>query len=190
VGDTLTPGLLLSAYCQGAFPMPRDGEMLWWSPDPRAILEPEHVHVSRTLRRTRKRFVIRADTAFEEVIDACADPQRPHGWISPEIRAAYVELHELGWAHSVEAYDADGTLAGGLYGVAIGRLFAAESMFHRATDAGKAALVALCERLGPGALIDLQWLTPHLASLGAIEVPREEYLRRLAQALPAGLSAS
>src|SRR5687767_10107960 len=116
--------------------MPHDGELLWWSPDPRAILPPENVHVSRTLRRTRRRFVIRVDTAFEDVIDACADPRRPHGWINADIRRAYVRLHELGWAHSVEAYDADGVLAGGLYGVAIGRLFAAESMFHRATDAG------------------------------------------------------
>jgi leucyl/phenylalanyl-tRNA--protein transferase len=185
MGDDLHPQQLLNAYCQGIFPMPHDGEMVWWSPDPRAILPPEHLRVSRSLRRTRRRFEIRFDTAFGEVIEACADPRRPHGWITPEIRAAYVGLHELGWAHSVEAWDADG-LAGGLYGVAIGGLFAAESMFHRATDAGKAALVALVERLGPEALIDLQWLTPHLASLGAIEIPREEYLRRLAQVLAAG----
>lgn len=183
MGDELDPDLLLSAYGQGVFPLPHDGELLWWSPDPRAILPPEGLHVSRTLRRTRRRFEIRWDTAFAEVIDACADPRRPHGWIDDEIRTAYVRLHERGWAHSVEAYDADGVLAGGLYGVAIGRLFAAESMFHHATDAGKAALVALAEALGPGALIDLQWLTPHLASFGAVEVSREEYLRRLAVAV-------
>jgi leucyl/phenylalanyl-tRNA--protein transferase len=163
--------------------MPVDGEMLWWSPDPRGVLDPGRFHVSRSLRRTRRRFEIRVNTAFAAVIDACADPRRPHGWITAEIRDAYVGLHELGWAHSVEAWDADGRLAGGLYGVAIGRLFAAESMFHVATDASKAALAALVERLGPDALIDVQWLTPHLASLGAIEIPREEYLRRLERAL-------
>ena len=164
--------------------MPVDDELLWWSPDPRGVIEPERFHVSRSLRRTRRRYEIRVNTAFAAVIDGCADPRRPHGWITPEIRDAYVRLHELGWAHSIEAWDADG-LAGGLYGVAIGRLFAAESMFGVRTDASKAALAALVERLGPDALIDVQWLTPHLASLGAVEVSREEYLRRLARALAA-----
>lgn len=181
--EDLRPELLLSAYAQGVFPMPVDGEIGWFSPDPRAILPPGDVRVSRSLRRTRRRFAIRVDTAFADVIDACADPAREHGWITPEVRDAYVRLHELGWAHSVEAWDEGGRLAGGLYGVAIGRLFAAESMFHRATDAGKAALVWLCERLGPEALLDVQWLTPHLESLGAIEISREEYLRRLADAV-------
>jgi leucyl/phenylalanyl-tRNA--protein transferase len=142
----------------------------------------ERVHVSRSLRRTRRRYEIRVDTAFADVVDGCADPRRPGGWITRDVRDAYVRLHELGWAHSVEAWDADG-LAGGLYGVAVGRLFAAESMFHRRTDASKAALVALAERLGDDALIDVQWLTPHLASLGATEIPRDEYLRRLERAL-------
>src|SRR6478672_5812051 len=162
--------------------MPWEGRIGWFSPDPRGILPPERFVVSRSLRRTRRRFEIRVDTAFGEVVDGCADPRRPHGWITPEIRAAYVRLHELGWAHSVEAWDREG-LAGGLYGVAIGRLFAAESMFHRRTDASKAALGWLCERLGPGALLDVQWLTPHLASLGAVEVSREDYLGRLQEAL-------
>ena len=121
-------------------------------------------------------------TAFAAVVEGCADPRRTGGWITPAVRDAYVRLHELGWAHSVEAWDEEG-LAGGLYGVAIGRLFAAESMFHRRTDASKAALVALGERLGDDALIDVQWLTPHLASLGATEIPRAEYLRRLERAL-------
>lgn len=180
--DELAPDRLLSAYRQGVFPMPYGDAVGWFSPDPRAILPPERFVVSRSLRRTRRRFAIRWNTAFPAVIDGCADPSRPHGWITPAIRAAYVRLHELGWAHSVEAWDAEG-LAGGLYGVAIGRLFAAESMFHRRTDASKAALAALCERLGPGWLLDVQWLTPHLVSLGAIEIPREEYLRRLAASL-------
>ena len=144
------------------------------------------MHVSRSLRRTRRRYEIRFDTAFAEVVVGCADPRRPHGWITPEVRAAYVRLHELGWAHSVEAFDADGRLAGGVYGVQIGGLFAAESMFTRATDASKAALAALSERLGTAALIDVQWLTPHLASLGAVEIAREEYLLRLARAVSSG----
>jgi leucyl/phenylalanyl-tRNA--protein transferase len=182
VGGDLRPATLLAAYREGLFPMPLEGHLVWWSPDPRGILPPRGMVVSRTLRRTRRRFEIRWDTAFADVVDACADLRRPHGWITREIRDAYVELHELGWAHSVEAWDADG-LAGGLYGVAIGGLFAAESMFHRASDASKAALAALSDRLGPDALLDVQWLTPHLASLGAVEIAREDYLRRLALAL-------
>jgi leucyl/phenylalanyl-tRNA--protein transferase len=182
VGGDLRPELVLTAYREGVFPMPIQGHLAWWSPDPRAVLEPARLHVSRTLRRTRRRFAIRTDTAFAEVVEGCADPGREGGWITREVRDAYVRLHELGWAHSVEAWDDEG-LAGGLYGVALGRLFAAESMFHRRTDAGKAALVALAERLGGDALIDVQWLTPHLASLGAVEIPRAEYLRRLARAL-------
>jgi leucyl/phenylalanyl-tRNA--protein transferase len=180
VGGDLRPELLLAAYREGIFPMPLEGHLVWWSPDPRGVIDT--VHVSRSLRRTRRRYAIRVDTAFAEVVDGCADRRRPGGWITREVRDAYVRLHELGWAHSVEAWDADG-LAGGLYGVAIGRLFAAESMFHRRTDASKAALVGLAERLGDAALIDVQWLTPHLASLGAIEIPRAEYLRRLERAL-------
>src|SRR3954452_14872842 len=183
VNDDLAPERLLTAYANGIFPMPADGQLLWWSPDPRAVIEPARFHVSRSLRRTRRRFEIRVNTAFAAVIDGCADPRRPHGWIDDEIRAAYVRLHEEGWAHSVEAWDAEGRLAGGLYGVAIGKLFAAESMFHVQTDAGKAALAGLVERLDSDALIDLQWLTPHLASLGAIEIPRAEYLRRLQRAI-------
>jgi leucyl/phenylalanyl-tRNA--protein transferase len=128
---------------------------------------------------------VRIDTAFESVIDACADPSRPGRWISAEVRDAYVELHRLGWAHSVEAWDADGALTGGLYGVAIGGLFAGESMFHRGRDASKVALVGLVAALGadPAGILDVQWLTPHLASLGVVEIPRSEYLRRLAVAV-------
>ena len=122
---------------------------------------------------------MRIDTAFDEVVRACADPRRPHGWITGPIRDAYGELHRLGWAHSVEAWDDDG-LAGGLYGVSIGGLFAGESMFHRRTDASKVALVSLVECLRadeePDRLLDVQWLTEHLASLGAIEVSRRDYL--------------
>ncbi len=142
-------------------------------------------------------FEVRVDTAFEEVLDACADPRRPSGWIDDEIREAYLRLHDLGWAHSVETWR-EGRLVGGLYGVASGGLFAGESMFHRETDASKAALVALVDLLddehAADRLLDVQWSTPHLASLGVVEIEREEYLRRLARAvalpLPAALDDS
>jgi len=188
VGADLEPGTLLSAYRSGVFPMPveagGDELLVWWSPDPRGVLPLDGLRVSRSLRRSCRRFEVRVDTAFETVIDACADPDRSGRWITPAIREAYVELHRLGWAHSVEAWDVDG-LAGGLYGVAIGGLFAGESMFSRRTDASKVALVELVDRLrrGEASLLDVQWVTPHLASLGAVEVPRAEYLRRAAEAV-------
>jgi leucyl/phenylalanyl-tRNA--protein transferase len=185
-GGDLEPATVVAAYRQGLFPMPVGRHLAWWSPDPRGVIE--RLQVSRSLRRTRRRFEIRVDTAFAAVVDGCADRRRPGAWITPAIRRAYVRLHDLGWAHSVEAWSAEGTLAGGVYGVAVGGLFAAESMFHRETDASKAALAALAERLGLGGgavLLDVQWCTPHLASLGAVEIPRAEYLRRLAAALDA-----
>jgi leucyl/phenylalanyl-tRNA--protein transferase len=126
---------------------------------------------------------VRVDTAFEQVVLGCADPRRPGGWIDRDVRAAYGELHRLGWAHSVETWSREGELVGGLYGVAVGGLFAGESMFHRAPDASKVALVGLVERLGAQALLDVQWATPHLASLGATEIPRAAYLERLRAAL-------
>ena len=186
VGADLEPGTILAAYRSGLFPMPVDKRRLgWWSPDPRAILPlPGGLQVSRSLRKACARFEIRVDSDFEAVIDACADPDRTGRWITPAVRAAYVQLHELGWVHSVEAYDLDdGTLAGGLYGVAIGGLFAGESMFHRRTDASKVALVGLVQLLPDDVLLDVQWRTDHLATLGVIEVPRPEYLRRVAEAV-------
>ena len=189
VGADLEPGTLIAAYRRGLFPMPVGRHLAWWSPDPRAILD--NIHIGRTLRRTRRRFEIRVDTAFGAVIDGCADRRRPGGWITPAVRRAYVRLHDLGWAHSIEAWTPYGTLAGGVYGVQVGGLFAAESMFHRETDASKAALAALAET--GFALLDVQWLTPHLASLGAVEIRRAEYLERLAAALdapPPALGAS
>lgn len=185
-GADLEPGTLLAAYRKGIFPMPQGSALAWWSPDPRGILPLDGLRVSRSLRRSQRRYEIRVDSAFEEVIDGCADLRRPSGWISPEIWAAYMRLHQLGWAHSVEAWSReDGALAGGLYGVAIGGLFAGESMFHRSRDASKVALVALVGRMRDRGmtLLDLQWCTAHLASLGAIEIPRDEYLRRLAIAI-------
>ena len=181
VGADLEPGTVLAAYRHGVFPMPIDaGPIGWWSPDPRGVLELADLRISRSLRRSLRRFEIRVDTALPEVIDHCADPRRAHGWIDHRIRAAYVRLHELGWCHSVEAW-ADGRLVGGLYGMAIGGLFAGESMFHLATDASKAALVALVRGLDDGSarLIDVQWRTDHLATLGVSELARDDYLARL-----------
>ena len=195
VGGDLAPETVLTAYRTGLFPMRQgDGRLAWWSPDPRAVILPEHLHVAHSLRRAVNRFEIRVDTSFEVVIDACADrAESEYHWITSEVRAAFVELHRLGWAHSVEAWtrasdEHPAELAGGLYGVSIGRMFGGESMFHRQRDASKAALVALVEvmREGPGAehsMIDCQWMTPHLASLGAVDVARDEYLARLAQAI-------
>lgn len=193
VGADLEPGTLLAAYRQGLFPMPLDrgGPIGWWSPERRGVIEPAQLHVSRSLARSRGRFAVRVDTAFAAVVDGCADPSRPHGWIDERIRAAYVRLHGLGWAHSVEAWTPAGELAGGLYGVAIGGLFAAESKFTRVRDASKTALAALADLLvsTDDALIDVQWLTPHLAGLGAVELSRSTYLDRLARALAAPLPA-
>lgn len=167
----------------------RDEIMAWWSPDPRGILPLDGLRVTRSLLASCKRYEVRFDTDFEAVIDACADPDRAGRWITSEVRAAYVAMHRLGWAHSVEAWAPDGTLAGGLYGLAIGGLFAGESMFHRARDASKVALVSLVDALGvqEGGMLDVQWSTPHLASLGAVEIPRSEYLTRLAGALALAL---
>ena len=188
VGADLEPGTLIAAYRRGLFPMPISGRrpIGWWSPDPRGVLPLDGLRVSRSLRQSTKRYSIRFDHAFDEVVAGCADPRRDGGWITPEIRAAYGRLHRLGWAHSVEAWDeATGELAGGLYGVLVDGLFAGESMFHDGRDASKVALAALVERLQAigAVLLDVQWLTPHLASLGAVEVPRAEYLRRLDAAL-------
>jgi leucyl/phenylalanyl-tRNA---protein transferase len=187
-GADLEPGTLLAAYRGGVFPMPLTGvrEMTWFSPDPRGIVPLGEFRASRSLRRSARRFTVTADTAFAAVIAGCADRRRPGAWITKEIRAAYERLHALGWAHSVEVWDEAGTLAGGLYGVEIGGLFAAESKFHVRTDASKVALAALVERLrgaGGARLLDVQWTTPHLISLGARDVPRPEYLRRLRAAL-------
>ena len=150
----------------------------WWSPDPRGVLLPGDLHVSRSLRRSMRHFELSYDTAFIDVVLGCADPSRDGAWITPAIVNAYQRLHELGWAHSVEVWR-DGLLVGGLYGLAVGRLFAAESKFHRATDASKAAVVGLVEVLdedGEPWVLDVQWRTPHLATLGVREVPRTAYL--------------
>jgi leucyl/phenylalanyl-tRNA--protein transferase len=193
IGADLEPGTVLAAYRAGLFPMPlsRRGAVGWWSPDPRGVLPLPALRVSRSLRAACRRFEIRVDTAYDEVVRACADPRRPGSWIRKDVVAAYRRLHDLGWVHSVEAWSvgADGRqrLAGGLYGVAIGGLFAGESMFHRERDASKVALVGLVELLradGHDRLLDVQWATGHLVSLGAVEVARPAYLAMLAEALP------
>ncbi|MBC8364288.1 MAG: leucyl/phenylalanyl-tRNA--protein transferase [Actinobacteria bacterium] len=188
IGADLDPGTLLAAYRSGLFPMPveQDGAVAWWSPDPRGVLRPDDLVVSRSLRRSCRRYEVRVDTAFSEVLEACADPERPSRWIDAQMTAAYTELHRLGWAHSVEAWDDDG-LAGGLYGVSLGGLFAGESMFHRRSDASKVALIGLVDLLGTGGdhLVDVQWATPHLVGLGATEVSRADYLGRMKRAMGA-----
>ncbi|MEM9134569.1 MAG: leucyl/phenylalanyl-tRNA--protein transferase [Actinomycetota bacterium] len=196
VGADLEPGTILAAYANGFFPMPVSRrEIGWFHPDPRGIIPLDGLKVSRSLRRSTRRYTVTVNHDFGAVIDACADPARPMGWIDKRIRRAYNRLHVMGWAHSIEVWD-DDVLAGGLYGLALGGLFAGESMFHRRTDASKVALVGLVERLGrrPGGLLDVQWLTPHLATLGAVEVARDEYVGRLAAALalplPDGLSSA
>ncbi|MGZ4451188.1 MAG: leucyl/phenylalanyl-tRNA--protein transferase [Nocardioides sp.] len=189
IGADLEPGTLLAAYRHGLFPMPSGSPgdpMYWFSPVRRGVLPLDGLVVSRSLRRSCRDFEIRVDTAFAEVLAACADPRRPQGWIDEEVRAAYLRLHELGWAHSVEAWR-EGRLAGGLYGLAIGGLFAGESMFHRERDASKVALVGLVERLrdehAADRVLDVQWRTPHLETLGVREVSRSTYLRQLPTAL-------
>lgn len=174
--------LLLHAYRNAVFPMAMDdGEVAWFSPDPRAIIPiDDGFHVPHGLRRVLKKapFEIRLNTDFEKVMRCCAE--RAETWINEEIIASYVNLHDLGYAHSVEAW-CDGRLVGGLYGVAIGGAFFGESMFHEATDASKVALHALVMRLRERgfSLLDTQWLTPHLMTFGACEIPRADYRRRL-----------
>lgn len=186
VGGDLAPQSLITAYCGGLFPMPvgRRRRLGWWSPDPRGILAIDSLVISRSLRRSLRRYEIRIDTAFTETMTNCGDPRRNGAWITSEFVRAYSELHRLGVAHSVETW-LDDELVGGLYGVSLGGLFAGESMFHRQPDASKVALVALVGLMAPveHALLDVQWATPHLLSLGVTECPRWRYLELLRLAL-------
>lgn len=198
VSHDIDVDLTLAAYGSGVFPMPlQPGLMGWWSPVERGVLPLDQLRVPRSLRKMLGRYEIRVDTAFEDVLAACADPRRPHGWIDEDIGRVYRDLHARGIVHSVEAWAGD-ELVGGLYGVSLGGLFAGESMFHdpvRGRDASKAALVALVELLRsggtgsagsdsePARLLDVQWRTDHLASLGVVEVDRTDYLGRLRAAL-------
>jgi leucyl/phenylalanyl-tRNA--protein transferase len=188
VGGGLEPATLVNAYRRGLFPMEvvaLQGKLGWWSPDPRGIVPLEGLRVTKSMKQSARRFEIRVDTCFADVMRACGDPSREHGWITGEFIAAYAALHERGWAHSVEVFDRQGQLAGGLYGLRINGLFAGESMFHARRDASKVALMALVQLMRERGmtLLDVQWCTEHLASLGAIEVTRAQYLTRLAEAL-------
>jgi leucyl/phenylalanyl-tRNA---protein transferase len=187
-GGDLEPATLVGAYRRGIFPMELSAvpdTVCWWSPDPRGIIPVGGLRVTKSMRQSAKRFTVRVDTCFVDVMRACGDPSRKDGWITHAFIDAYTRLHELGWAHSVEVFDREGTLAGGLYGVRINRLFAGESMFHRQRDASKVALMFLVDLMRESGmtLLDTQWRTEHLASLGAIAISRQEYLARLADAL-------
>ncbi len=187
VGGDLTPARLLFAYEAGVFPWYSAGvPPLWWSPNPRALMDRERLHVSRTLRRTLREgsFEVTFDTAFREVIQACASNREGGTWILPEMMVAYSQLHELGHAHSFEVWH-DGQLAGGLYGVRRGALFAAESMFHTVTDASKVGLAVAIDTLFRAGVqvFDVQFVTDHLLSLGAYEVERSEYLAQVASSV-------
>ena len=182
-GGDLSPERIIAAYSRGIFPWFSEGDpILWWSPDPRMVLFPDELKVSRSLRKSVERgtYETRVDTAFREVIAQCAAPREGQAgtWIVPEMVAAYTVLHDRGFAHSVESWQ-DGELVGGLYGISLGRVFFGESMFARAPDASKVALVRLVQRLRAQGcdLIDCQQATPHLASLGAREIPRAEFAR-------------
>ena len=184
-GGDLSPARLLNAYRHGIFPWYSEGEpILWWSPAPRCVLFPGQVYVSSRLKRryNQGRFTLSADQAFADVIRACAEPRRgqPQTWITADMIGAYTRLHELGAAHSVEVW-LDGELAGGLYGLALGRVFFGESMFSSHTDASKIALVALCRQLQQWdfTLLDCQVSNPHLASMGAVDISRGEFDRHL-----------
>lgn len=188
VGGDLEPATLINAYRHGIFPMAvtaLQGRLGWWSPEARGIVPLDRLRVTRSMKQSAKRFEIRIDSCFADVMRACGDPSREDGWINAEFIAAYTRLHDLGWAHSVEVFDRQGQLAGGLYGVRINGLFAGESMFHVQRDASKVALIALVQLMRDSGLqlLDVQWCTEHLASLGATEVPRRQYLAWLAAAV-------
>ena len=193
-GGNLSPRRLLHAYRHGIFPWYSSGQpILWWSPDPRLVLFPDRINISRSLRKILRNgaFTVTADTAFPAVIDACAAPRTADAadsgtWITPEMRRAYCRLHQLGHAHSIETW-LEGELVGGLYGVAVGRVFYGESMFSRTSNASKVALVALAIQLRRWdfALIDCQVRTDHLQSLGAVDIPRDMFLQLLERFCPA-----
>jgi leucyl/phenylalanyl-tRNA--protein transferase len=186
VGGDLSAGTILQAYRNGMFPMHLpDGHLGWWSPVDRAIIPLHDLRVTRSLRQSTRRYRVSVDVDFPAVIEGCASADRPDGWITDEIIDAYTELHRLGWVHSIEVWDSEASLAGGLYGVAIGGFFAGESMFHVARDASKVALVHLVVLMNArgGRLLDVQWQTEHLESLGAKIVGKDAYLDLLEEAL-------
>ena len=187
-GADLDPSTVIDGYRHGLFAMERgsdDGTLFWWSPAERCIIPLDGLRITRSMRRSARRYHVRVNSCFERVMLGCS---ARHGdenvWITSRFVDCYSKLHELGWAHSIETFNEDGVLVGGLYGVRIGKFFAGESMFHLERDASKVALMALVDvmRSAKMTLLDAQWQTPHLASLGALEIPRAEYLHRLATA--------
>ena len=189
ISDEFDAHITVEAYAAGVFPMPVDAEVMgWWSPQRRGVLPLENLRVTRSLRKQAKRYSTTIDAAFDEVLDRCADPSRDSAWIDGRIRRVYAQLHAAGIAHSVETWDREGRLVGGLYGVHVRGMFAGESMFHDdelGRDASKVALVRLVGQLQDigVSLLDVQWLTPHLATLGVTEISRAQYLARLDDAL-------
>jgi leucyl/phenylalanyl-tRNA---protein transferase len=194
IGAELDPATVLRAYTQGLFPMHLGGEdtdqrgdLAWWSPNPRGILPLEALRVSRSLRKSLRRFTVTFDTRFTEVMTLCQRPLDGGQWITGEFIETYSHLHRLGYAHSVEVWNQESQLVGGLYGLELGGLFAGESMFHLERDASKAALVHLVKKLnacGGNRMLDVQWRTDHLATLGVIEISRHDYIQRLRTVLP------
>ena len=187
-GGDLGPATLIHAYRHGLFPMVLEAHeriLGWWSPDPRGILPLDNLRVTRSMRQSARRYDVRIDTCFTDIIRACGNPARESAWITDEFVEAYTTLHTLGWAHSIEVFDREERLAGGLYGVRINGLFAGESMFHVQRDASKVALMALVQLMRDSGmtLLDVQWRTDHLESLGAVDVARGQYLSLLAHAL-------
>jgi leucyl/phenylalanyl-tRNA--protein transferase len=185
-GSNWNPETLLAAYRVGLFPMPyeidgQESAIGWWSPHSRAIFHPSEIHVSRSLRAARKKFKVTVDRDFEAVIRACGNPNRESGWINEDVISAFIALHRLGLAHSIEVWNREDRLVGGLYGLELGGVFAGESMFHIEKNASKVALVHLGELLndGNGRIIDTQWMTSHLESMGAKPINRREYCQIL-----------
>lgn len=198
-GSNWNPETLLAAYSVGLFPMPyeidgQESAIGWWSPHSRAIFHPGEIHPSRSLKAARKKFKVTVDRDFEAVIRACGNPDRESGWINEAVISAFMALHQLGMAHSVEVWDRDGNLAGGLYGLELGGVFAGESMFHVVTNASKVALAHLGQMLndGTGRIIDTQWMTSHLESMGAKPINRREYCQNLPKylAIPPRISSA
>lgn len=196
VGADLEPATVLQGYATGLFPMHLSADdatgsdspviLGWWSPNPRGVLPLDSMRVTESLRKSAKKFRVTFDRAFESVMRACQRPGEDGQWITEEFVQTYTQLHQMGFAHSVEVWSKSGELVGGLYGVELGGLFAGESMFHYERDASKVALVALVEKMNscPGVrLLDVQWRTPHLGSMGVIEISRAEYCQKLAKAL-------
>jgi len=190
LGADLKPETVIDSYQHGIFPMhievDNKRQIGWWSPQQRGILPLNKINISKSLQKSMKKFHVSFDQAFDQVIDGCGDDKRPQGWINEEIKIAYKKLFELGYVHSVEVWNKNDELVGGLYGVEVQGLFAGESMFHKETDASKTAMVYLVKKLkdaGGKRLFDVQWQTPHLKSMGVIKIPRKKYLSMLPEVM-------